>query len=204
MGDDRMVSISVGGKDTLASHGGMLKGIAEGSVPSTADASGRPILECDPDLFKYVANFLRRGKAFLPPEFALWDELRAEFDFLGLPFPQDAQNAQQGVQEAKREASRKRALSPSRVVLSYAHHADYTNAGVDDYAGRFMVAKEQIKNSKDDKVFCKPGEKMRVLGLAGEEKAAGLKYYATNNKAEEMNADDREPDAAHCGHHRVR
>eukprot|EP00662_Eupelagonemidae_sp_cell21_P034526 gene34526-33725_t len=87
MGDD-LLRLTASGRNVLSSHGGMLAGIADGSIPPTTATQDREecvVVECDADLFELVVNFLRR------------------FDFLGLPYPPDAEKAEK-VQRKRRDA----------------------------------------------------------------------------------------------------
>eukprot|EP00662_Eupelagonemidae_sp_cell21_P052225 gene52225-29569_t len=106
---DAVVALNVSGREfrvlrsTLMSLPGPLAVLAGGAFPTTADADDRPYVECDPDLFPYIINYLRRRRAFLPPDFSRWEELRVEFDFYSFELPPDAAELQQQ-QEAARQA----------------------------------------------------------------------------------------------------
>eukprot|EP00665_Eupelagonemidae_sp_cell47_P010221 gene10221-946_t len=155
------MTLNVGGRDyrllrsTLAACEGPLAVVARADIPPAADERGHPYIDGDPELFRYVVNYLRRRRAFVPAGFSRWAELRAEFDFFALPFPDDAvkearrceevakEEAERQEREAKRRAEeaeeaaerkRKRSRGPVTVTLTIVDYGGEERIQVDGSA----------------------------------------------------------------------
>ncbi|XP_060083431.1 BTB/POZ domain-containing protein KCTD6-like [Ylistrum balloti] len=88
MDHTELIHLNVGGvmytttRATLCKYrDSMLGAMFMGSMMSTTDQKGRPFIDRDGEMFKYILNFLRSSKLSLPNDFKDFDLLAVEADF---------------------------------------------------------------------------------------------------------------------------
>eukprot|EP01102_Stenamoeba_stenopodia_P009482 TRINITY_DN2798_c0_g1_i1.p1 TRINITY_DN2798_c0_g1~~TRINITY_DN2798_c0_g1_i1.p1 ORF type:complete len:504 (-),score=100.74 TRINITY_DN2798_c0_g1_i1:1363-2874(-) len=93
----QIVTLNVGGqiftttRATLCIHGdSMLNKMVSGTYSESTDAKGNIFIDRSPQHFDVILNFLRSGKILLPETLRDTIDLKDEFDYYNLPFPDEA------------------------------------------------------------------------------------------------------------------